>query len=44
MLGMFARGTLLLFVATMIAVYALSVGKKEPAPAQSEQPVQYLFV
>jgi hypothetical protein len=44
MLGKLARGTMLLFLATMIAFYALSVGKKETAPAQSQQSVRYLFV
>ena len=44
MVGKLARGTMLLFLATMIAIYALSVGKKETTPVQSEQPVQYLFV
>jgi hypothetical protein len=46
MLGKLARGTALLFLVTMIAVWALSVGKNETAqpqpPANSQ--AEYLFV
>jgi hypothetical protein len=44
MFGKLARGTALLFLATMIAVWALSVGKKETAPPSAGPQVEYLYV
>ena len=42
MLGKLARAITVLFFVTMIAVYALAVGKSEPASAQDDQQVYYL--
>lgn len=44
MFGKLARGTALLFLATMIAVWALSVGKKDAAPSSAGSQIEYLYV
>lgn len=44
MFGKLARGTALLFLATLIAVWALSAGKKDTAPPSAGSQIEYLYV
>jgi hypothetical protein len=44
MFGKLARGTALLFLGTMIAVWALSVGKKETTARPAGPQIEYLYV
>lgn len=43
MLATLARGSVLLFLATMLVVWALSLGKSEPRQPSNEQVVDYLY-